>query len=177
METDHLHEYVKLAQCGSFTATARDLHLTQSTLSKHIAALEREFGAELFVRDRNGAKLTQAGNVLYQQALKIDRLIGQTHTMVRAAQFDATDRTISYTDATKDTALRCACTHLAKHYGLNQKETGALILYLEERMLSDIQEELDLTRDEIGQLLGSVYRKLGATSKQEVLDLIHSVSE
>ena len=33
METAHLHEFAKVADCGSFTAAARELHLTQSTLS------------------------------------------------------------------------------------------------------------------------------------------------
>ena len=50
METAYLHEFAKVAECGSFTAAARELHLTQSTLSKHVALLEREFGADLFVR-------------------------------------------------------------------------------------------------------------------------------
>lgn len=34
METAYLHEFAKVADCGSFTAAARELHLTQSTLSK-----------------------------------------------------------------------------------------------------------------------------------------------
>ena len=61
METAYLHEFAKVAECGSFTAAARELHLTQSTLSKHVALLEREFGADLFVRDRSGVSLTEAG--------------------------------------------------------------------------------------------------------------------
>ena len=68
METAYLHEFAKVADCGSFTAAARELHLTQSTLSKHVALLEREFGADLFVRDRSGVSLTEAGGVLYAQA-------------------------------------------------------------------------------------------------------------
>ena len=38
METAYLHEFAKVADCGSFTAAARELHLTQSTLSKPKAA-------------------------------------------------------------------------------------------------------------------------------------------
>ena len=40
-----------------------------------------------------------------------------------------------------------------------------------------IQGELALTRDEVADVLGSVYRKLGVGDKQEALDFIHSVSE
>lgn len=85
METAHLHEFAKVADCGSFTAAARELHLTQSTLSKHVALLEREFGADLFVRDRSGVSLTEAGGVLYAQARQMEKLLRATELLVRAA--------------------------------------------------------------------------------------------
>lgn len=177
METAYFQEYVKLAQCGSFTAAARDMHLTQSTLSKHIAALEREFGTDLFIRDRSGIKLTEAGKALYSQAAKLELVMQQTRQVMEAAQQTVSEVPITYTDSIRDTALRCKCSYLAKRYDLNQKETGALILYLEERGLAEIQKELDLSRDEVADVLGGVYRKLGTHGKQEVLDLIYSISE
>ena len=86
METAYLHEFAKVADCGSFTAAARELHLTQSTLSKHVALLEREFGADLFVRDRSGVSLTEAGGVLYAQARQMEKLLRATELLVRAAR-------------------------------------------------------------------------------------------
>lgn len=86
METAYLHEFAKVAECGSFTAAARELHLTQSTLSKHVALLEREFGADLFVRDRSGVSLTEAGGVLYAQARQMEKLLRATELLVRAAR-------------------------------------------------------------------------------------------
>lgn len=53
----------------------------------------------------------------------------------------------------------------------------ARILYVEEHGFETIQGELALTRDEVADVLGSVYRKLGVGDKQEALDFIHSVSE
>jgi DNA-binding transcriptional LysR family regulator len=91
METEHLREFVTLAKYGSFTNAARELHLTQSALSKHIAALEREFDADLFVRDRGGAKLTRAGATLLEKALQIDLLLTQTRrTLLRLEEGNAT---------------------------------------------------------------------------------------
>ena len=84
METTYLSEFSRVADRGSFTAAARELHLTQSTLSKHVALLEREFGTELFVRDRNGVSLTEAGSVLYAQARQMERLLRATGALVRA---------------------------------------------------------------------------------------------
>lgn len=175
METDYLYEYLTLAKCGSFTAAARELHITQSTLSKHIATLERDFGTDLFIRERSGTKLTQAGKVLYTQAAKIDQLVNQTYEAVARAQDTASDVEITHDDATHDIDLRRATIFLAEQHGLSEKETGALIMFLEERDFKAIQEELETTRDEVGEILGSAYRKLNITSKQEALNLIETL--
>jgi DNA-binding transcriptional LysR family regulator len=60
-----------LARTGSFTQTARELHLTQSGISHSMKALEHEAGCRLL--DRLGKKvvLTQAGEQLLQHAEKI----------------------------------------------------------------------------------------------------------
>lgn len=193
METAYLHEFAKVAECGSFTAAARELHLTQSTLSKHVALLEREFGADLFVRDRSGVSLTEAGGVLYAQARQMEKLLRATELLVRAARDGqgaagagvagatagaAAGGTVDGSPAAAgDTALRCKCRLAAERCGLDRRELGALILYVEEHGFEAIQGELALTRDEVADVLGSVYRKLGVGDKQEALDFIHSVSE
>lgn len=187
METTHLHEFAKVAECGSFTAAARELHLTQSTLSKHVALLEREFGADLFVRDRSGVSLTEAGGVLYAQARQVEKLLRATVALVHAARDGQAARptTPAGTGAAAgagvagagDTALRCKCRLAAERCGLDQRELGALILYVEERGFDAIEGELELSRDEVADVLGGVYRKLGVGDKQEALDFIHSVSE
>lgn len=194
METAYLHEFAKVAECGSFTAAARELHLTQSTLSKHVALLEREFGADLFVRDRSGVSLTEAGGVLYAQARQVEKLLRATELLVRAARDGQGSAGAAFAGAAAgvavgrgagdgsstaagDTALRCKCRLVAERCGLDRRELGALVLYVEEHGFEAIQAELALTRDEVADVLGSVYRKLGVGDKQEALDFIHSVSE
>ena len=187
METAYLHEFAKVADCGSFTAAARELHLTQSTLSKHVALLEREFGADLFVRDRSGVSLTEAGGVLYAQARQMEKLVRAARDGQGSAGAGVAGATAGATAgegaddgspaAASDTALRCKCRLAAERCGLDRRELGALILYVEERGFEAIQDELALTRDEVADVLGSVYRKLGVGDKQEALDFIHSVSE
>ncbi|MEP6607366.1 MAG: LysR substrate-binding domain-containing protein [Burkholderiaceae bacterium] len=63
----------------SFTLAAAELNLTQSSISRQVAELERQVGTALFARQTRALALTAAGNRLYQatqQALKqIDRAV------------------------------------------------------------------------------------------------------
>jgi DNA-binding transcriptional LysR family regulator len=61
MDTRLLRTLLALARTGSFTATAAELHLVQSTVTAHVKALERHLGARLFDRLPTGAKPTEAG--------------------------------------------------------------------------------------------------------------------
>lgn len=50
---------------GSLTKAAQALHMTQSTASRHLQALEGEYGGLLFERDVSGLTLTPLGHALY----------------------------------------------------------------------------------------------------------------
>ena len=58
----------EVAARGSFSAAAEALSFTQSAVSQHIAALEREAGTQLVERRRSGVRLTEAGRVLVGHA-------------------------------------------------------------------------------------------------------------
>jgi DNA-binding transcriptional LysR family regulator len=51
-----------VAVSGSFSAAATELRLSQPSVSARVAAVERAVGAQLFVRDSRGARLTPAGD-------------------------------------------------------------------------------------------------------------------
>ena len=56
-----LRAFAAVAQAGSFTAAARDLHLTQSALSVLVRELERELGVQLLDRHTRRVQLSEAG--------------------------------------------------------------------------------------------------------------------
>jgi DNA-binding transcriptional LysR family regulator len=58
----------EVAARGSFSAAAEALNFTQSAVSQHIAALERETGTQLVERSSRGVRLTEAGRVLVGHA-------------------------------------------------------------------------------------------------------------
>ena len=71
MTTEHLREFITLAEMGSYTAAAEPLFISEATLSRHIMALEKELGAELFRRYPRRIELTQAGVVFLPFARQI----------------------------------------------------------------------------------------------------------
>ena len=56
--------FYKVAVCGSFTAAAAELYLTQSAVSQAVRNLENGLGVELFIRGKRGVELTQEGELL-----------------------------------------------------------------------------------------------------------------
>ena len=71
MNIQGLNCFIAAASCGSFTAAARKLYVSQPNLSKSIEALENELGVRLFVRTNKGVKLTDDGAELLDQATDI----------------------------------------------------------------------------------------------------------
>lgn len=53
--------FVKTVETGSFTHAARLLNYAQSSVSKMIADLEKEWGVTLLERSRSGVQLTACG--------------------------------------------------------------------------------------------------------------------
>ena len=58
----------EVAECGSFSAAADELHVSQSAVSQQISALETEVGVPLLLRLRGGPQLTDAGTLLVSHA-------------------------------------------------------------------------------------------------------------
>jgi LysR family transcriptional repressor of citA len=71
MKTELLKTFITLARCNSFTKTAQELLVVQSTVSSRIKELELEVGQKLFTRDKNSVSLTMAGGLFLSTAIKI----------------------------------------------------------------------------------------------------------
>ena len=67
MNFSSMEYFVVLAQERNFTRAAERLHMTQQSLSSHIAAMERELGCQLFVR-HIPLDFTYAGEVMLRYA-------------------------------------------------------------------------------------------------------------
>ncbi|MDN6858861.1 LysR substrate-binding domain-containing protein [Pseudomonas sp. CAN2814] len=63
-----LQALVQVAEAGSFTAAARQLHLTQSAISRQVQQLEEYYRVPLFDRTSRKVALNEAGHEVYAVA-------------------------------------------------------------------------------------------------------------
>ena len=78
MELRLLRYFLTVAKEQSFTKAAEQLHITQPTLSRQMAALEDELGITLFLRNGKKTTLTDEGILLKRRALEILNLEEKT---------------------------------------------------------------------------------------------------
>ena len=77
MEIRELKYFVAVAKSKSFSKAADALHITQPTLSKVVKSLEKQLDITLFHRSARKSELTDAGEVVYEQAIKILNLVDE----------------------------------------------------------------------------------------------------
>ena len=100
----HLRYFLAVAQKGSFTQAARDLHVTQPTVSNGISELEQSLGVKLFNRSSRRVELTMEGRGLVQYAMQVQNLLEEAEERIRRRdvlpgegfQFGAIDAAVIY---------------------------------------------------------------------------------
>lgn len=68
MDLEQLRHFIAAAEAGSFSAAARNLYISHSTVCRSVSALEEELGVRLFERSSRDFRLTEAGEALLPQA-------------------------------------------------------------------------------------------------------------
>lgn len=68
MDYRHLKYFMEVAQQKSFSKAARNLHISQSAISRMIKSLEEELGVTLFIRNTKTVEITAPGTIFYNYA-------------------------------------------------------------------------------------------------------------
>lgn len=71
MNLKQLEAFVQVSESGSFSKAAKELFLTQPTISAHISSLEKELNVRLFIRNTKEVSLSDDGKDLYRYAKQI----------------------------------------------------------------------------------------------------------
>jgi len=106
MNFTHLKAFYNVAKYRSFTVAARELNVSQSTLSLQVQNLERQYDIPLIKRTKKAIELTDEGKIVFSYAKRIFSL---AHEM---------ERTIEDLNATQSGKLKIGCTQLLARYML-----------------------------------------------------------
>ncbi|MCA0173673.1 LysR family transcriptional regulator [Bacillus sp. RAR_GA_16] len=71
MNIEQMEYIVTVANAGSLSKAAEELHISLSAISQSISKLENEIGLKLFVRNRAGAALTSQGEYIVGKAREV----------------------------------------------------------------------------------------------------------
>ena len=82
MDTRQLLYFRAVVDNGSFTHAAESLDMTQPSLSLSIRKLEKELNTQLLSRGRSGVSTTEAGDYVYETAVKVDALLSETQRRI-----------------------------------------------------------------------------------------------
>ncbi|TSD87646.1 LysR family transcriptional regulator [Mycobacterium sp. KBS0706] len=86
IDLNDIQVLARVVEAGSFTAAARLLGMPKTTVSRRIAALEREVGVRLLQRTTRSLSLTDAGRLYYEQSSQALRLIERANLRLAEAR-------------------------------------------------------------------------------------------
>lgn len=78
--------FVRVVESGSFSQAARDLGISQPTVSKQLAALEGKLGAQLLARNSRTLTVTPAGQDYYEATVRILQDLDEVEERVTQGQ-------------------------------------------------------------------------------------------
>ncbi|WP_192248859.1 LysR family transcriptional regulator [Mesorhizobium silamurunense] len=154
--------FARVVEAGSFTAAARLLAMPKTTVSRRVAALEREVGVRLLQRTTRSLSMTDAGRLYYEQSSQALRTIEEANLRLAEARAEPTG------------TIRISAPVGFGPYFLNRAVVDFLEMYPKTKVeLRLTDERLNLVEDGIdvafrtGVLEDStlIARKLGATHR------------
>lgn len=163
IDWNRLRAFLETADAGSLSAAARRLGLTQPTLGRQVAALERSLGVTLFERVGKRMVLTVTGRALHEHA----RAMG---TAAQAVGLVAAGHSQSVEGLVSVSASDAVAAHLLPKilHRLRREAPGILVEIISSDSLSDLQRrEADIAvrhvRPEQPELIGRLIREATAS--------------
>lgn len=141
MNTQALKNFIRIAETKNITLAAKQIYISQPSLSNQLKALEKELGVTLVIRMSRHLELTDAGEALYRYAKRVveaeQELMGtirsEAHAMggtLKVGLFPSADLFLP-SPAIKDFTDRYPQIQLELHEG----ETNILLTLLESKVV------------------------------------------
>ncbi|HGO1201352.1 TPA: LysR family transcriptional regulator [Streptococcus pyogenes] len=151
MRIQQLHYIIKIVECGSMNEAAKQLFITQPSLSNAVKDLEMEMGITIFNRNPKGITLTKDGVEFLSYARQI---IEQTSLLEDRYKNHNTDRELFSVSSQHYAFVVNAFVSLLKRTDMTRYE-----LFLRETRTWEIIDDVKNFRSEIGVLFINDYNR------------------
>ncbi|GAA0057853.1 putative transcriptional regulator [Streptococcus canis] len=151
MRIQQLHYIIKIVECGSMNEAAKQLFITQPSLSNAVKDLESEMGITIFIRNPKGITLTKDGVEFLSYARQI---IEQTSLLEDRYKNQNTSRELFSVSSQHYAFVVNAFVSLLKRTDMTQYE-----LFLRETRTWEIIDDVKNFRSEIGVLFINDYNR------------------
>jgi len=154
-----LRIYLTVCRCGSLSAAARELNMSQPSVSVSIAQLEHAVGTTLFERSRTGITLGRAGHALWRRAEAMETLLTNAQHEIDLLADDVTGPiTVGGTPGALASLLPHALRHFTDQHPRSQllvmeRSDAELIALLRKETidLAIVTTEIDAPPDDIAE--------------------------
>lgn len=151
MRIQQLHYIVKIVETGSMNEAAKQLFITQPSLSNAVRDLEREMGIKIFIRNPKGITLTKDGVEFLSYARQI---LEQTALLEERYKSKNTNRELFSVSSQHYAFVVNAFVSLLKGADMSRYE-----LFLRETRTYEIIDDVKNFRSEIGVLFLNSYNR------------------
>lgn len=108
MDHNQLKCFISVARTLNFSEAARRNYVSQSSVSRYIKDLEKEFGVKLFKRSKREVSLTDEGKLFLPYAQEIIETLNKATTAISQLNNGRGGKiTIAYDEATGDYPAKC----------------------------------------------------------------------
>lgn len=151
MRIQQLHYIIKIVETGSMNEAAKELFITQPSLSNAVRDLEREMGIEIFIRKPKGITLTKDGVEFLSYARQV---VEQTTLLEERYKSKSNVRELFSVSAQHYAFVVNAFVSLLKGTDMSRYE-----LFLRETKTYEIIDDVKNFRSEIGVLFLNSYNR------------------
>lgn len=89
---DAMNVFVRVVETGSLSAAARAIPMSLTSVSRHLSALEKQFGMQLLRRTTRHIALTNEGRLFFERAKSILADLDEVGTLLSAGQSEPVGR-------------------------------------------------------------------------------------
>ncbi|MFC5630923.1 MULTISPECIES: LysR family transcriptional regulator [Streptococcus] len=151
MRIQQLHYIIKIVETGSMNEAAKQLYITQPSLSNAVRDLEREMGIDIFIRNPKGITLTKDGVEFLSYARQV---VEQTSLLEERYKNPTANRELFSVSSQHYAFVVNAFVSLLKGTDMSRYE-----LFLRETRTWEIIDDVKNFRSEIGVLFLNNYNR------------------